>query len=336
VTVKDCFGNPLPEHAFVIRHTELPQFLNCPREWFLSSHNGMNLEPRLTNPKLRFGTCWHKALEEYYKNGFSLDEAIRGWQEAMSEERDRIYQEIGEGLYDPDMVETLNQEDELGTNLLRHYVPWDQEENRKIGLRVQHVERRLVVPIGDSIYLAAKLDGEVTDSAGDYWVLEHKSQGKSSRVDNPDNLVLDVQMGLQLITLQIALNEETNIRGALYNLTRKQLPGPRVKAPVFGRHRVTRNKHELRNLYNYLKRNAHQMISISENAGHFNTEEDASNLLNMIDYNPQMFGKCAWGCAFREVCESANRGENVNYLLESNFKRRERDIWQVLEEETNE
>ena len=43
--MRDSLGRKVPKSAFVIRATELQMFLNCPRQWYILSHNGLNMEP---------------------------------------------------------------------------------------------------------------------------------------------------------------------------------------------------------------------------------------------------------------------------------------------------
>lgn len=322
--MKDSFGNDIPDHSFIIRHTEIPQFLQCEREWYFSSHNGMNLEPVNKSPKLRFGTCWHKALEEYYSkeaNGMepSYEDALRGFNEAIEEEKAEMYKDIGDGLYDSSIQDELAEEEHLGRVLLNHYVSFDKEERRKTPFSPVEVEKRLVIPMFGGAYVAAKLDGIGKDPAGDVLGLEHKTMSKSSKVDNPDNLMLDIQMGVQILILR-ELPEYPNVRGVIYNLARKQMPSGRVKNPIFGRHRVDRKKTEVNNLHHLLKEVASRMEEIMVG--------DRPALPN-----PQMYGKCTWGCGFREVCEAMNRGDDYEYLIKANFKNRTRTIIEVLEDE---
>ena len=40
----DSLGNPVPDEAFIVRSTEISEFTDCRRKWFMQSQNGMNLE----------------------------------------------------------------------------------------------------------------------------------------------------------------------------------------------------------------------------------------------------------------------------------------------------
>ena len=64
--MKDSLGKTIPKNAFIIRHTELSDFRNCKRKWFIGTHNGLNLEPVFSDPRLKFGTAWHWMLEQYF------------------------------------------------------------------------------------------------------------------------------------------------------------------------------------------------------------------------------------------------------------------------------
>jgi len=316
--IKDVFGYEVPEDAFIVRHTELQQFLNCERYWFLASHNGMNKEPLVRNNKLRFGICWHKALERYYEGNKTFEEAWNGFLEGVEEEKEELHKNIGDGMYDPDISKELQEEQDLGYKMLAHYVEWDRQQ---APLNVTSVEERMLVPFGNNTYLAAKLDGVVFDGQ-EYMVLEHKAFSKSTNVGDPGNLPLDLQMGIQLYILGKRIGSEGHARAAIYNLARKQAPSSRVKNPIFGRHYVLRTLKELDILEDYISQVIRQM-------------KEVSNKERQPLYNPQMMGFCSWGCPFRNLCENLNKGEDWVFLLESNFKDREKTIIEVLEEESS-
>lgn len=310
----------IPEDSYIVRATEVGQFLNCPRNWMFASHNGFNLEPAVRPQKLRFGIVWHKGLECLYKG----EDPFKGMEQEFDKEVELI---LGVAAYDPDIKQTVDEERELARVMMEGYLHWrntcSPPDNE---LSILHTERRVLVPIEDtSAYLAVRFDAEAVYRGG-VWVMEHKSRGKSSAVDNPPGLQLDIQMGLQL--LASSLNNELPVRGALYNLARKQAPSKRVRSPLFGRHSVVRSKDELGRLMNTLKLTALDMMKSSALI-----ETDPYSAMVSLRYNPQPLGLCAWGCSVKEICESINRGEDVEYLVKASLKPREKTIWEVLEEE---
>jgi len=286
------------------------------------SHNGLNLEPRVRPQKLRFGIVWHAGLEALYRG---KDPFV-----ALTEEFNKEVELIlGAAAYEPDIQEAVEQERQLAATLMQGYLEWRNTEAQPPdnSFSVEDIERRIIVPIGGTHgYLAARLDGEVIDNNGGLWILEHKTRGKSSSVDNPPELQLDLQMGLQLYSC--AKTTVHVVRGVLYNLTRKQLPSSRVKAPIYGRHAVTRSKDEL------------QMIEQTLAVTYYNMRRDSNLIakdlntaLTTLRYNPQPNGLCQWGCSVKDICEAINRKEDVDYLIDVSLKPRGKTIWETLEEE---
>ena len=325
--MRDSLNNRIPKTAMVIRATEVSEFRNCRRKWFYSSHNGLNLEPKMRDKKLSEGICWHAGLESYYRTG----DFKPGFDQSFAKEVQVMQRVIGDGIFDPDIQADLEEREQRAYALFEEYRKWADNEAYPpdTAMDIVGVEVRLLVPFRNPAgnrtraWVATRLDG-VVKVDGVYYILEHKYQSKSSQVDNPQNLPLDLQMGIQIWALQqyLAHHHKSNpiVGGALYNLTRKQMPSPRVKAPLFGRHIVRRSAKELDILLATLYKDSIDMRR---------TKRDPTERT----YNPQPTGVCTWGCAFRSVCESMNRGEDTKLLLDTGFRPRNRDIWQMLNEE---
>ena len=322
--LRDSLGNLVPEDAFIIRATEFGQYINCPRNWMFASANGFNLEPKVRPQKLRFGLVWHKGLEYLYSDR----DPFEGLAEEFRKEESLVY---GVGAHDPLINEAIEEEKQLANLMMEGYLQWRNTEADPpdTEFTVKAVERRVLVPIGDNVYIAVRTDGDFLDRSGGLWVLENKTRGKSSSVDNPPELQLDLQMGIQMLAVK-ETNSET-VRGALYNLARKQAPSKRVRSPLFGRHQVFRSQHELDVLQETLKARAIEMKKDSR----FITEQPG-DALELIRYNPQGMGLCQWGCSVKEICESINRREDVQYLIETALKPREKTMWEMLNEELRE
>lgn len=318
----DYYGKPIRKNAYIVRATEVSQFLNCPRHWYFTSHNGLNLESRVRHQKLRFGSVWHLAMEYLY----SGKDAFQGLEDGFKHEEKVITETIGAGIYDPEIQAELQQDKDLSKILLQAYLEWRHDaEPPDTDLSAIAVERRFVIPIeGTYAYMAVRLDAEMEDRRKGVWIMEHKTRGKSSNVSIPPDLQLDMQTGIQLWALQKA-RPDIVVRGVLYNLARKQAPSNRVKSPIFARHDVERSKRELDILDNYLQQITRNMRQVS-----------AINSVEETMYNPNLFGICTWGCPVKDVCEAINRGEDYDYLIETQLKPRERSIWEVLQSEMEE
>jgi len=337
--LNDSIGNPVPRSSYIIRATELESYLRCPRQWFILSHNGLNLERVVFSPQMRFGTIWHKGLEYYY-NSDEVDSSSRvsrgllGIAEGVAKSKEDLYKELGDGIYTEEFQNTLQKSEQLLNTLMQLYPSWanSQAHPRDSILNPISSEQRFLVPIltpkgnKSRAYLAARLDALVMDNLEQIWVMEHKTRGASSKVDDPQGTVLDLQMGLQLLAVRRYLKATgvpQPVRGVIYNLTRRQMPGPRVRNPIFGRHQVVRSPESLRILertlyYTYRNMRRSEQIGLAN-----------------LRYSPQVWagGYCTWGCPAYSVCEALTRGDDVDHLLTTEFKPRRRTIWEMLEEE---
>ena len=322
----DAGGKAVRQDAFIVRATELSQFRNCPRNWFFTSHNGLNLERRVTNRKLRFGIVMHKALEVMY-GGAPADAVISALNAALEEEREAL-----DAYWSVELNQEFEEDRLLANSLMHEYMGWVHSENCSYPdseFNFKHTERRVITQLpGTYAYLAVKMDAEAEGRiVGGYWVLEHKTRGKSTNVSNPQEIFMDLQLGAQLWTLS---KEGKRPSGVLFNLIRKQMPGPRVKAPLFARHRATRTAQELRIFEETLFRVYHDM---RDTARRILVDKEP---FYTLPYNPQTMGVCSWGCPVKDLCGAICRGDDTTLVIESQLKPRDKDIWQVLEEDQSE
>lgn len=324
--LRDSTGRVLPKNAYIIRHTEIGSYLNCPRYWFLTSHNGLNLEPRVKDKKLRFGSAWHSGLEKRFKSNTSV---MTGFQESWDKQVEELTQELGQGIYDETIQADLKDMLDLGIVLGEAYDEWVNTDAtpKDSELKVIDVEKRLLVRIPRTYtWLAAKLDA-IVEYAGAVWTMEHKTRARSSRVDNPGNVNRDIQMGLQLLALKLAgyTDDGKTLGGAIYNLARKQAPSSRVKNPIFARHMVY-----------YTERQLYELMTDLQ-CVHSPAMREASRLpaVTLRRYNPGIGSNCFcdWGCHAQEVCEALNRYENVEYLVGTHFKSRNKNIRELIFDE---
>ena len=328
--IRDSLGNNVAEGSYIVRCTEFGQYINCPRNWMFNSQNGLNLEPVIISPKLRFGTIWHKAMETLY-NPNNTEEPMEVLAASFNESLSFMENVVGVEISSPEIVEEIFEEKQLAEGLMTAYEEWRGSSEPRPSdkdLNFIRTEKRYLVPVG-TVYLAMKLDGEVNvKQQPGLWVLEHKTRSKSTRVDNPPEVELDFQMGLQMLGLSYL---EDNVKGVIYNLARKQKPSNRVRSPIFGRHQVQRTPNMLRNLESYFMQITDEMKKDS-----LTIKKLGLDAVHFMRYNPQPLGLCSWGCNVKEVCEAANRGEDVEYHVTSKLKPREHSFLDVLEREMQE
>jgi len=345
--ITDIHGNKVPDDAFIIRHTELAQFLQCPRKWAILSHNGLNLEPIQMNHNLSLGIIWHTALEEYYRalQESKSDPYTAGrlaLQLKAVEQEEHLQLTVGDPMGGLSIEDQDKKEQDRGLleQMYDGYVDWSNnyaKPNDK-DFRVVDVERRFLVPIltrlkkkAAKAYLAVKIDTIVEYNKG-LWVVEHKTAGKSTKVDDIPGLELDIQLALQALALKRTTSVPP-VKGIIYNVARKQAPSNRVKSPLFGRTIVTKSPTELENMELFLHSNLLEMKKVSRMV-----QEDGMDALGRIKYVPNVIGNgsCIWGCPVRDICESVNRGDDLETLMSITMRPREKTIKELLEEEMEE
>jgi hypothetical protein len=331
----DSLGNVIPEDALIIRHTEIGSLRNCKRRWFFESHNGMNLEPLFEDPKRIFGTAWHSALESLYLHyastgKYSISKAVDAFREKLDSSWDKLCNAVlsfgdEESTMDLDVYKSMLN---MGEVLLPMYGDWANSSECKPPdreLKVISAEQRLIVPLlSPRVYITAKIDTVVQHTTHDKmtYIMEHKTSSSSSSVTNPGVLDIDLQLAIQLWVIR-QVYPDLNVAGILYNAMRKQLPSNRVKAPIFGRTIVYKSTKELDRTM--------QMIALTDVMDMVLCKNNKMN----ITYNPQVLGVCSWGCKFYNACSAINRGEDIDSIIESSFKTRDKNIWQMLEEEVD-
>ena len=324
VALRDSLGNKIPKRAFIIRHTEIPEFRNCRRNWYFSSAHGRNLEPRIKSIKLDAGSMWHKGLEYKYQ-GKKLSEGLEA---AFEEQKDSYTEMLFFNESATDAIMELQESFNLALEIAKAYDSWCNSPEvfpKDSELKILATEKRFIVPLTPYgtptiTWIAAKLDGLV-EFKNMLFSLEHKYLSKSTQVNNPEHLPLDLQMGIQLLVLSKVFSG-LNIGGAIYNLTRKQRPSSRVMAPLFGRHLVERSPQELDNLETALYYDSQAMRQCLKDS-------------HLRYPNPQPFGgMCTWGCKYRLVCEAMNRNEDYEYLLTARFQKRQLTLKETLLKET--
>lgn len=326
--LQDSFNNHVePSNTIILRASELPKFRECPRNWYFQ--NVMRLEPLRKDRKLRFGACLHEALEQYYKT-YEIEQAKGVFIRETDKELEKLMENLGPEIYEAEK-DNIQEDIDLGEGLLDLYPEKAEElDPPDSELQIIETEYRFLVPIGEyadnTVYLAGKLDAIARDSYGGVWGIEHKTMSKSSDVENPENLVLDLQTTIQIMLLSIyfhnAMGGAQNVMGDLYNLIRKQKPGDRVKKKIYGRHRIKRTMTELQILHNLI---------LNEDIPRI--EQIKSKPVERVPYNPQIFGRCAWGCSYRDLCESVIRGEDTEYQVKTNYRVKQKSIYETLQDE---
>jgi CRISPR/Cas system-associated exonuclease Cas4 (RecB family) len=272
--------------------SEIKARLQCPAQHARAYREGIKLA--LPRTALFTGRGIHTGLEAYHDSyGLPQDERVAIALESFLADHDKQMQEIwshNESLPDVKLRE-YEAARELGVAMLEGYAAWEVNEPQLGLLKVDHTEEQFKVRVpGKRAYFVGKRDGR-TEINGELWLVENKS-AKSVGDSYIEALALDLQVTGYTWAAEQELNRP--VAGVVYNILRKQLPGPRVSAPLFYRVLVRRNETEL-------ARFAHDLPLYLDECRR-----------GRVYIAPSMM-TCN-GCAYRELCVNDNPMTRAKYV----------------------
>lgn len=282
---------PTPEQPLIISASELGDFLRCRvKHWWRYQ---CQLEPAEKPEGLAFGEVGHDVMEAYY---------TYPWRERNLKNMRRITKQvIGATKYK--IMDTERRE--LLEAMCLGYVPWSQEENEAIGLRDCVPERKFELPLtaDRSIMVHGRLDTIFKPVTLKKTIAS--VERKFKKTIDLGIIEINIQLTLYLWAMSV-LYPGMNEYQIHYRVLRKQMPGPRVTAPLYGSEAVTRTPGQIA-----------AWVLDMQNAA-----------LDMIDgavyTNPR--DSCQWDCDFKVPC--LLRGDKHDLLhtlqeLKEEFKVRE-------------
>lgn len=166
-------------------------------------------------------------------------------------------------------------------------------------------------------YLEGKLDAVLRERrTGKLYVLEHKTYGQRPREDVlfANDQFLSYHWILIQLAEQMGFNPR-DVAGVAYDGLWKRAAPPKV---------VDGHKGALGDLFvrRLITRPAQELIEFEEMLL-LEVRELASN--PPIYLNRTSDGSCFWGCSDNQLCLAMSRGEDVDYILRSQYKRKEPD-----------
>lgn len=281
-------SKPTPENPLIFSVSELSTWLRCRVKWSWRYHH--KLERMEKSEPLAVGSLGHMVLEHWYK----LDRKERTLK-AMK----KIAKRLTKGT-NPDELSLENLQ--LIEAMCVGYAAWARPRDREIRIRDCKPEVWFDEPLtaDGAIRVRGKIDaifrvGYLKSTMGAF---EHKFMSQI-RVSNVD---LNHQLTVYLWVLR-RLHPKKKRFIAYYNILRKQMPGPRVKADLFAREPVERSADEI----------AQWEIDAQRAA------------LDMIDgaIYPNPMEACAWDCDFQIPCLLRGRPDDLSHVLKTHFKPKE-------------
>jgi hypothetical protein len=166
----------MPRSLDEVSVTEVGQFKECRRQWYLGSYLGYQLKK--PDDRLWFGTLIHHALEEYGRS-YSMQATIDEFEKEFDSSIVDLQQEYG-GLWG--WVENdIYAYKPLGVEMLRNYAAFDR--GTSLQLRTVSLERRVWVPIRTSTgratlksrpRLTARMD-RIASEGSDLYLVDYKT-----------------------------------------------------------------------------------------------------------------------------------------------------------------
>jgi len=283
---------PTPDNPLIVSASELATFLRCRVQHHWSYQ--CKLEPISTRVPLVMGKLGHRIFDEYYQ----LPSAGRN---------ERSMERIAQRLIKKTSVKELPLEDK---NLLRAmtigYSKWANSKkteygDRVIGIKKCFPEDAFLLPLvkDKSILVRGYIDVRFKPELYKHTLAALESKFKKSIQMN------DVENKLQLSVYLWAMMEKWpkfKRYQVYYQILRKQMPGPRVKAALFYREPVERDTDEIRQWAIDAGRQAQDML-------------DAAVYPNPMD-------SCSYSCDFKVPCLLRGAARDLKSVLKEGFQKR--------------
>lgn len=236
---------PTPDEPLIVSTSEISQFLRCRLQWNWDKRVGLRSK-KVSMPRVN-GILVHAAKEEL----FQLERAERT-PETMITAAKRAFKKVKE-------VPITSKDRELANAMLGGYVRWirghHEHSDRAIGKRRVIPEWQFVLPLVEdgSVLVRGKIDELFEPTI--YRRVLAMDETKTKNAISFDMMDMDAQLTTYLWSMWKA--SETGdlpkpFRNRRYDrfiawrtVLRRQMPGPRVKAPLFAREPIERTPEEL-------------------------------------------------------------------------------------------
>lgn len=292
-----------PKDVYRIRSSEISLFQRCQRSWMLSYHRqlepawGLRLQPR----PFDVGNAVHAGLEKFYPD-HDLESAIQ----ALHAHEKEMFNKLSPEAETKDWAKVYAK----AHAMLEHYPAWLDEEGLDIGEESHAIEERLEMPLCPGYVLTGQPDHIKTCEFG--YILE---DWKTGDIKRPFMMESDWQL------LNYALLMRHNYGEIPFEIRHRRLNPSlhttRVKNPQYAEHAVSfterRVNHHEKLLHNAVK----ELVAMRDrllNGG--------DPVFTAVPHRDAL--KCSWDCSFTEVCSAMDDDGDWEYLLEVNYRPRER------------
>jgi hypothetical protein len=278
---------PSPEHPLIISASELRDFLRCRVKW--NWRHQARLEPVERPEALAIGTVVSVIQHAWYALPLA-----RRTRKTMAKIAKRVTRDT--------TIEALSTEDrELVVAMCVGYAAWAKAEDAEIGLKEAFPEDWFDLPLTEdgSIRVRGRIDIRFEPQRRVMGFTETKAKSQI-RVDMVD---MNIQLSVYFWAIRMKYPKVREIRG-YYQILRKQMPGPRVRAELFHREAFERTPEEV-----------DQWV--------VDTRRAALDMLDAAIY-PSPMDSCGWDCDFQVPCLLRGRPDDLQHVLETQYKIKQR------------
>lgn len=279
---------PTPKQPLIVSASEIGSFLRCRLQWNFKYRVG--LEMKKYGPPRAIGIIVHKGKEEWYllplrKRNIKRMKKIAAEVSRMKE------------------VDAIPKDRELARAMLTGYAEWALDDHETsdsaIGKGEVFPEDQFVLPLSKdrSILVRGKIDERFEPTI--YKKTLAMDETKTKNTIGFDMLDLNYQLTTYLWAMSMKYPGYRRYQ-AYRTVMRRQMPGPRVKAALFGRSdAIERSPEELDIWLTDIQRVVADML-------------DAAIYPNMTD-------SCKWGCDFYNLCLVRADKRDLKHVIKSEF-----------------
>lgn len=293
---------PTPSHPLIVGTTELRDILRCrvKHHW----RHQCNLEPTGGSENLQMGGLIHLIVEAWY----SLAPGVRT-NKAMKKLARRM---VGEAR-----LSALDQEHyDLIEAMCVGFAYWvldpnTEDNDAEIGLVRCQAERQFDYPLTDdgSIRVRSHIDLFFESAMKRRTLAGCETKSRSSFRD--ENLDQTLQLSVYLWAMRMIAKHELKKKFKRYVMyfqrLRKQMPTPRVTAPLFARDAIERDDEQIEA---WRQDTINVLLEVHGGAVYANPQED-----------------CNWSCDFQTPCLMRGNPDDVKHILTTQYQLREKRIW---------
>lgn len=292
---------PTPEQPLIISASEVAQFLRCRLQWNWDKRVGLRSK-KVSMPRVN-GILVHATKEEFYQ----LERRQRT-PEAMDKAAKVAFKKVTE-------VPVTPKDRELASAMLRGYIEWirddksNEHSDRNIGKRNVIPEWQFVLPLvkDRSILIRGKIDEMFEPRI--YKKVLALDETKTKNSISFDMMDMDAQLTTYLwsmwkaSSMGILPKPFTDRRYTRFiawrTVLRRQMPGPRVKAPLFARESIERTPEELTMWEKDTLRIVYDMLD----AAIYPTRRES----------------CRYDCDFYELCLARGNKHDLKEIIKEQF-----------------